>query len=246
MAKENSGSACAFACIQSANEWLAAEDWKNVLLDKRNTPDDKKNQINLTNHSDNSATSSVSQSATSSNSVNIKNSSTSKTVLVPTPVAITLTLIQEINASGWQPLRDFEKQERKERNESDVLREKEKEIEDAERREFSHIAIATAEACRRNAVVIKRKKKTDQGSNSMNTIKSSETPVVKKIPRSDAIEKKNKNVVIDSDDEVELEESILKLKLEPSLSARGVWHYTVGLVGKPSAGTVLSGSTFSY
>ena len=120
MARENSGSACAFACIQSANEWLAAEDWKNVLLDTRNIPDDKKNQINLTNHSDNSATTSASQSATSSNSVNIKNSTTSKTVLVPSPVAITLSLIQEINASGWQPLRDFEKQERKERNENDV------------------------------------------------------------------------------------------------------------------------------
>ena len=40
----------------------------------------------------------------------------------------------------------------------------------------------------------------------------------------------------DSDDEVEVEEMKLKLKMEPSHSARGVWNYTVGLVGKPSAG----------
>ena len=134
-----------------------------------------------------------------------------------------LTLIQEINASGWIPKKSYEILDKNEKSEEEMKIEKEKEIEAEEKREWEYIKLATNEACRRAGAIIRRRNKNvllDEYS-SYNMCRSQEV---------DALPQTN------SDDEVEVEEMKLKLKMEPSHSARGVWNYTVGLVGKPSAG----------
>ena len=101
----------------------------------------------------------------------------------------------------------------------------EKEIEEEERREREHIKVATDEACHRAAAIINRR-------NSVNLTSKPTRGDVGHLQSQGSSAKQQ----TDSDDEVELEELKLKLRIEPSHSARGVWSYTVGLVGKPSAG----------
>lgn len=135
------------------------------------------------------------------------------------------TLIQEINANGWTPRNPNDVLRKNEKSEEELKIEKEKEIEEEERREREHIKVATDEACHRAAAIINRR-------NSVN-LTSKPTRGDVGHPQSQGSSAKQQT---DSDDEVELEELKLKLRIEPSHSARGVWSYTVGLVGKPSAG----------
>ena len=202
VAKQCSGSCCAFECIQAANDWLASEGWKNILNESRNIPIDKTNQINQ---------------------VMCLNVAEGNTVPVSKEEQSIRTLIQEINANGWIPRKPNDILQKNEKSEEELKIEREKEIEEEERREREYIKIATDEACHRAAAIINRR----------NTIN-----LVNKYARGDVghLQGSSTKQQTDSDDEVELEELKLKLRIEPSHSARGVWSYTVGLVGKPSAG----------
>lgn len=138
-------------------------------------------------------------------------------------VSDTRTLIGEINAGGW-----------KGNNVAPVVINEEEE----DRKEKEHVKVATEEACLMSAAVLRRR------FNKYVTRDSLDTTVVE---GGDALGScKTRGPVSgdggggrvispdDSDASYALEERVQR---EAAMSARGVWAYTVGLVGKPSAGT---------
>jgi hypothetical protein len=135
------------------------------------------------------------------------------------------SLIQEINASGWAgrdapPLAMSE--------------------EEAEKREWEYVMTATEEACHRAAGVMRRRKReTLSGTDAVpsadrNWLSSGDKDGSKRIPKGAGAAAGEGSDGYSSDDGFIMEEKIVA---EAALSARGVWAYTVGLVGKPSAGT---------
>jgi hypothetical protein len=99
---------------------------------------------------------------------------------------------------------------------------------------------ATDEACRIAAGVMRRRKReTLTCSDAVppadrNGLSSSDRDGSKRIPKGMASAAGEGGDGYSSDDGFIMEEKIIA---EAALSARGVWAYTVGLVGKPSAGT---------
>ena len=136
-------------------------------------------------------------------------------------VLVVKTLIQEINASGWVPRNINDVKIEHSEEEWGRIREKEAEVE--EKREWEYVKAATDEACRRAASAMKMRNKNGLDSFSGNDID---------INSSNGNNLDNR----ECDGDETLEEAKFSLKLEPSVRARGVWSYTVGLVGKPSAG----------
>lgn len=113
--------------------------------------------------------------------------------------------------------------------------------EEAEKKEWESIMMATEEACRRAAGVMKRRKRETHlsGSDSVppanrNGLPSSDKDGSKRLLKGATAAAVEGSDGYSSDDGFVMEEKIIA---EAALSARGVWAYTVGLVGKPSAGT---------
>lgn len=210
-AVQGNGSPCAFACIQSAKDWLATEGWKNALAEQKcGTAMQKSGHL-------------AGQEEGSKGSKEKENEKEKETVKPR-------SLIQEINASGWAG-RDAPQLAMTE--------------EEAEKREWECVITATEEACRRAAGVMRRRKRTPHLSSSSSDAvsyadrnglcsvdKDSSKRLLKGVTTAAAAAAESSDGY-SSDDGFFMEEKIIA---EAALSARGVWAYTVGLVGKPSAG----------
>lgn len=135
-----------------------------------------------------------------------------------------LTLIEEINASGWSG--------------------KNVDEDEAERKEWECVRAATDEAWSRAANVMQRrnrrtKKVTDDGdsttsaSHPLDVSPKITTPTRSSVHSDGNSLGKSSSNGYSSEDDFYSEEKCLS---EAALSGKGVWAYTVGLVGKPSAG----------
>lgn len=149
-------------------------------------------------------------------------------------VSDTRTLIGEINAGGW-----------KGNNVAPVVINEEEE----DRKEKEQVKVATEEACLISATVLRRRfnKYVTRDSLDSSEVKGGDALGSLRTKGPGSISGSGSGgggrVIFadDSDASYALEE---KVQREAALSARGVWGYTVGLVGKPSAGT--SSSRLSY
>lgn len=147
-------------------------------------------------------------------------------------VSDTRTLIGEINAGGW-----------KGNNVAPVVINEEEE----DRKEKEQVKVATEEACLISATVLRRR------FNKYVTRDSLDTSEVKGGDALGSLSTKGPvsgsgggggGRVISADDSDALYVLEERVQREAALSARGVWGYTVGLVGKPSAGTSSSRLSF--
>lgn len=204
-AVQGAGSPCAFACIQSAKDWLATEGWKNALAEQKSG--------HLAGQEEGSKGPKEKENEKEKEKETVKPRS----------------LIQEINASGWAG-RDAPQLAMTE--------------EEAEKREWECVTTATEEACRRAAGVMRRRKREPHLSScssdtvpyaDRNGLCSSDKDSSKRLLKGTtaAAAAAEGSDGYSSDDGFLMEEKIIA---EAALSARGVWAYTVGLVGKPSAG----------
>ena len=138
--------------------------------------------------------------------------------------AVAHTLIEEINASGWSG--------------------KNVDEDEAERKEWECVRTATDEAWSRAAgVMLRRNRRASKVADDADSITCSSHPqdisprVSAPIPgtghsEGNSLSKASSNGY-SSEDDFHCEEKCLS---EAALSGKGVWAYTVGLVGKPSAG----------